>query len=252
MTNLLMATTGGAIVDLIAISLIVILTVIGIKDGFVKTFISTFGWLLSFILSALLCSVVASFLERQHGLATQIAGWLEGAMTQLFGDEIVNTTLEQATQAGLENGGLAFWIISIILSLKGSATIPTDVTLNQILTPALAYYILCAISFVILFVLFLIAFFIIGDLSKKLHDIKLTAFLDKALGGVLSFVQAILLIDLIVIIINAIPIAFVQDIAFEINNSVVTSFLCSINVLGLLFDFITNNGIIEFIQTIFK
>ena len=176
MTNLLMATTGGAIVDLIAISLIVILTVIGIKDGFVKTFISTFGWLLSFILSALLCSVVASFLERQHGLATQIAGWLEGAMTQLFGDEIVNTTLEQATQAGLENGGLAYWIISIILSLKGSATIPTDVTLNQILTPALAYYILCAISFVILFVLFLIAFFIIGDLSKKLHDIKITAF----------------------------------------------------------------------------
>lgn len=251
MTNLLLTTTGGAIVDLIAISLIVILTVLGIKNGFVKTFISTFGSLLSFLLSALLCSIMASFLERQHGTATIIAGWLDGFMTEVFGAEIMDTTLEQATQGGLQSGGLAVWIVSLVLSIKGSATIPTDVTLNQIITPALAYYILCAISFIVMFILFSIAFFIIGDLSKKLHEIKLTAFLDKVLGGVLSFVQSIIIIDVIVIVVNAIPITFVQDIAFEISNSVVTNFLCSVNIVGIIFDLITNNGIVTFIQSLF-
>ena len=251
MANLLLATTGGAIVDLVALSIIVVLTVLGIKYGFVKTFVTTFGTLISFLLSALLCSVVANFLERQYGFVSTISVWLNGALSELFGPEIMDTTLEQATQNGLQNGGVAIWIVSIVLNLKGDATMPTNVTLNQIISPALAYYIACAIAFIGLFILLIIAFFIIGDLSKKLHEVKLTEMMDKTLGGILAFSESLLLIDILIIIINAIPLPFMQTVAFEIGNSVITSFLCNVNLVGLLFELITNNGIINFIKSLF-
>ena len=74
--NLLLTTTGGAIVDIVALILFVGFAINGAKKGFIKSLISTFGSIISLFVAILLCSSVANFLENQFGFATQIGSWL--------------------------------------------------------------------------------------------------------------------------------------------------------------------------------
>lgn len=251
MINLLLATTGGAIVDLVALILTIIIVILGIKNGFLKTFLTTFGSLISFILAALLCSVVATFLEKNIGMISAISKWLSGLLSDWFGAELMDTTIEQASQGGLQSGGLSTWLITLVLNLQGSASIPTDTTLNQVLSPVLGYYISCALSFLVLYILFRIIFYIVSDLTKALHKIKLVGFIDRLLGAILGFIQTVLLIDIIIIVLNAIPFPFMSVVTQAISEAVYTSFINKINVIGLIFDLITKNGVIDFVKTLF-
>ena len=151
MNNLLAGTSLPVVVDAVAVIMLVIYAIMGLKNGFVKTFFKAFGSIIAFTLSALLCSSVANFLENQFELITKISAWLSGVLTKTFGATLMNTTLEQATGEMLANNGVASWIIGLVLNSQNS--IPKDVTLNQVLCPVVGYYMACAISFIVLYIL---------------------------------------------------------------------------------------------------
>ena len=54
----------SAIIEIVALALIVGSCFVGYKKGFAKTFVSTFGSILSIIFALLLSGVVAKFLEN--------------------------------------------------------------------------------------------------------------------------------------------------------------------------------------------
>lgn len=249
--NLLLVSWGSAIIDAVALILITLNFIIGLKRGFIKTFFSTFGAILSFLLAVLLCSTVANFLEKNYGTVSSVANWLSGGLTGIFGKGLMDTTLAEATKADMNSGGVAGWIISLVLSLKGSADIPTDVTLSQVISPVLGFYIVCAISLLALYIIFRIIFFLVGELAQKLHKFRPTALVDKLLGALFGLIKGIVILDIIIIIINAIPLGFVQSIAYEIDKTVITSFISNTNLIGMLFDFLFNNGVTKFLGNIF-
>ncbi len=247
--NLLLYSWGGAIIDIVALSLIILITVSGAKQGFIKTFLSTFGWIISLLLSVLLCGVVARFVESKFGYITSVSKWLESLTVKFFGNELMNTTLAEASESGM-NGNLADWIVKLVLSAKNSSDISDTITINQIVCPTIAYYIVCVISLICLFVLFKIAFYIIADISK-IKQRTVVGKINSALGGLFGIIKAVVILDFIIIIINAVPLSFVQTIATEISNSIITSAFSKLNVITILFNSLMRSGILDYLISIF-
>ncbi len=243
---------ASAIVDLVALGLIVLFCVWGLIRGFVKVFISIFGRILSLLLAVLLCSSMAVFLSETFGLTNTIASWLMGVVSNIFGDELANTTLLEATESSLNNFSISSWLVKIILEAKNSGDIAQTTTLNQIISPALAHYIVLVISAVILYIIFRIIFFIVGEIVSKLHKIKLIGSVDKSLGAVLGLIWGIISVQVIVFVINVIPLGFFQEISVAIDQSAVTSFISSINLFGFIISSITSKDILATISNFVK
>ena len=85
MSNLLLASSYSAIIDVVALSVIVVLSIMGLKNGFVKTFVKVFGTIISLLLAVMLCSKGALFFENQFGLITSITEKVSGLVTK-YGD----------------------------------------------------------------------------------------------------------------------------------------------------------------------
>lgn len=250
MDNILLA-NPSALIDVFSIVFILVFAIVGAKNGFVKTFFKTFGTFISLLLSVLLCSLVANFLESKFGFVSTVSDWLKGVLTKIFGEDLMNTTIEQINNDKLENGGVAAWIVKIVLSLKSDVAIPENISLNQIISPVIAYYVVCTIALVGLFIIIKIIFVLLGDFAKALHSIKVVGFTDGLLGFAFGFLQGIILLDVLIIILNALPFSFAQRISYEVDNTVLTSFLTKINLLGLFFDLIVKNGVDKLLSGLF-
>ncbi len=247
MLNNLLISALGAVVDIVALTILVSLTVLGAVKGFTKTFISVFGILISLILSALLCSTMALFMESKFSMITSISNGLTGILNGIFGDELMNVPLSTANEE-LLNGNIALWLTSIILSAKNNPNISQTATLNQIVSPVFAYYVTVIISFVILYILFRIILFLVGELVKKAHKIVLVKKVDCTLGALLGFIRAFVIIGLSVAIIKILPIGFVQDFVIVIDNTILTKFCSTINIGSVIINLFANvniGGVIE-------
>lgn len=249
MNYLLLNSTASAIIDVVALAILVIFAISGLTKGFVKTFVSVFGTIISLLLAVLLCSQCANFLQNQFGFITTVTEKVSNVVNSVFGEELANTTLNNAIESSLSESGLSSWLIKIILEAKNDGTIPMDTTLNQIISPALAYYTVCGISIVLLFVVFKILLFILGDMTKKLSALSLVGAVNKALGLLLGFVRGVIIIQFAVIIINALPIGFVQQLSLVAQNSKIVGFICNINIFDIIIKSISHLDILSFIKS---
>lgn len=246
----MLASNLGALMDLIALVVIVAFTLIGLRKGFAKTFVSMFGTVLSLLLSALLCKSGAKFLQSKYGLITTLSDWASGIVTRIFGDNIANVTLGQASEELLASHNLSQWLIGLILSIKSKGTISNEVTLNQIISPVFGYYTVLAIALIGFYILFRILFFLFGEIVKKAHFIKVVGVTDTVLGAVLGFLHAVFILQFIIMIIQFIPFAFFQNIALQIDASILLRFISNINVFGLIIRGLANINLSEVILSV--
>lgn len=248
MANLLLISKNGAIIDGIALLIIIISFAVGAKKGFVKTFFSVFGGILSLLLAVLLCSAVAKFAESEFGAVTSVSGWLEGVLRNIFGETLMDTTLADANETGLADAGIATWLLKIIMSMKGSSDIPANTTLNQIISPVFAYYIVALICVLLLYIIFRLIFFLIGEIVGKLHTITMIRVVDGFLGAILGIIRGIFIIDILLMIISVLPIGFVQNIAIEIESTIITSFFSRFNLFGYIINALISGNLNEIIS----
>lgn len=248
MSYLLMSSSLGAIIDIAALAILVIFSIIGLIKGFAKTFISIFGTLISLLLAVLLCSSVAKFLQNQFGFINTVTNWVSGIVSKIFGDTIANTTLNQAVESELSQAGVASWIVKIIMEAQADTTIPLDTTLNQIISPTLAYYIVCFISAVGLFILFKILLFLLGEVVKKFSAIKIIGAIDKVLGLLLGLIRGVVVVQLAVFALNVIPLSFTQQISAEIINTKILKFITDINLFDIILKSLSSVDLLGFIK----
>ena len=247
--NLLLYSWGGAITDGIALAIIVFITIRGAKQGFIKSLLSTFGTLLSFLFAVLLCTTVTGFLETKYAFVSNVSEWIQGIMIDLFGASVVQTPISSVDEGFLTQNGIGHWLVSIIVSFSGK-TDYVGKTVGNIISPVFAYYIVCAISLLGLFIVFKIIFFIIGDLSKKLKNIVVVGNLNTALGCLFGFIKSVIVIDLIIILVGAIPLGFFQSIMYQINSSFIAALFSKVNFLGLIFDSLSGKAVVDFISSL--
>lgn len=249
MLNLLLI-NPGAIIDIVALIFILGFALFGFARGFAKSFVSLFGTIISLLLAILLCPAVARFIESKFSLVTTLSESLSGTLDKIFGETIMNTTLEQATEQSLSDAGVAGWIISLVILFKGEAAVPMDVTLNHVLCPTIAYYIVIIISVIVLFILFKIILFLLSGLVKRLYVIGVIKVVDRVLGLVLGIISGIVYLDAFIILLSIIPINFIQNLYAHVLSSTFTMFLHNIDLFGFILNSVSINDAIEFVKEI--
>lgn len=250
MYQLLLISTG-ATVDIFALVFLFGFALRGLFKGFAKSFVSLFGTIISLLLAILLCSTVARFLENEFSLVSTISDSLTSTLNKLFGESVMNTTLEQATEESLGNAGVGSWLIAIVLSFKDEINIPSDVTLSQLLCPTFSYYLVIVIAIIILFVLFKILLFLIGEIVKKMYTISLVRHVDRILGFALGLFSGIIYIELIITTMSVVPIKFIQDAYAFITSSGIVNFINKLNLFNVIMNAVSINTVVEFVKSLF-
>ncbi len=247
MSNLLLYSVSGAILEVLALIVLIATIIIGAKNGFIKSLISTFGSLVSLILAVLLCSSVAKVLENKFSLVTTISSKLSGVLTRIFGEQLMNTSLSLATEDVLsEQFNLSLFLVKIILSLK-STDIAPETTLSSIICPVFGYYIVCIISVIVLYIIFRIIFFLIGEIVKKMHSNKIIGATDTILGIVFGAIRGIIVINFALMILNIIPLGFIQNFVGSVNDTVFVKIINKIDVVSLILKALSNVNISDII-----
>ena len=235
------------IIDIVAICLILIFAVIGIIRGFSKTFLSTFGSIIALICAALLCSATTATLEKSFGAVTFFTDKSAGAIAGIFGEDVLNATVGQVNSGAVPN--VPAWLTNIIKNLLNTETIDASMTLKNVIAPIFGYYITLIISFLVLYILFRIVLFLIGRFLNKITKIRIIGRIDRILGFFLGTIKGMIVVQLIIVVINVIPLEFLQNLSLEVGKSQVCAFLNKINLINIIVEAFTNP---EFISNIIK
>ena len=248
--NLLLVSTASAIIDMLIIIVVGLFCFLGYKSGFVKSLISTFGDFFALLLSVLLCSAVATFLETKFNFISSIANGISGILVQIFGEDIMLTTLREASDVSLNNSNLTAWLIKIVLEVKVLPDIPLDKTVSDIVSPVFGYYIACTISVIGLFIITRIALFIVGEIVKDAHDIKLVGATDKTLGALFGFIKGIIVFQIFILVVKVIPLGFFQKIYLGIEESVFAGLVNKLNLFTLIMNLVSKVNLPSIIKAI--
>ena len=248
--NLLLANITPQTVDIVAIVFVLIFAISGLIKGFTKLFFKAVGTIVSLLLAFLLCASVADFLESQFSLVTSLGGKLEGILSKAFGAELMNTTLEQAINNGIGDLPIGELLMPIIKSFAEDSSIPTTVTLNQIICPTFAYYLVMILSAIVLFIIFKIVFWIIYKVVSSLQKIGAVALADKLLGLALGFICGAVYLELAIMVMGVLPFGFIQDICAVFAETTFVALVQKIGLFGIILNFISSNDIIGFVKGI--
>lgn len=222
-----------AIINIVALALILICATIGIVKGFSKSFISTFGTLIALIIAALLSLKTASTLEDLLGAISFFSEKVSGTLSGIFGEEIMNATVNDLSIGKINS--IPSWIASIILNAANDGSINQTMTLSDVIAPIFGYYITVAISFIILFILFKIIIFLAERFISKITRIRIVGIFDRILGCILGLINGIIFVQFLIMLFSILPIGFAQNIALEIEKSSICSFLSSFNLFSAIF-----------------
>ena len=250
--NLLLTNVTPLAVDVVAIVFVLVFALIGFANGFTKLFFKVFGTIISLLLAVLLCAGVTSFLEGQFGLVTSVSSKLAGVLNKVFGEELMNTTLAQATEKGLGDLGLGGLLLPIIQNFANDASIPLDVTLNEIIGPTFSYYLVMIVVAILLFIIFKIVFAIIAALTKHLFALPVLKQLDRLLGLAVGLLGGFIYLELAIMLLGILPIGFIQDIYALIPETTFTAFIQNASLFKLILNSISVSDITEFVKNIVK
>ncbi len=243
--HLLLLNSFGATIDIVALVLLTAYALYGLIRGFTKTFFYIFGSLISFMIAILIAPSVVSFLQGKFSIIDSMALNFKDVSTNLLGEELSSVPLSLASSEQLK--GIAGYIANIVLSLKDKGNVSPEATIGEAVASIFAYYVILIISIIILFVILKIIFFIIGEIVKKAYANKIVASLDRVLGLALGLINGIFNIELILLIISTIPIPLFQQIIINIESTVLTKFIQSINLYQIIMNNIINSSITSII-----
>jgi len=250
--NYLLLNNYSAMADIVALVFLALFALFGFIRGFTKTFFSVFGTIIAIVLAVLLAPALTELLQNSFSVINTVSESISGVLNNVFGEELMNMNLGQVSEDVLGETSLASFIVKIVLQLKSDNTIPLVTTLNQIICPTFAYYIVLILSAVVLFIIFKIVFIIVHRLVKLAYACKLVRNVDRILGAVLGFINGIFNLELIILAISIIPIALFQDIYAGIQASILANFIEDINLYGLLLNAISSQNVIGAIKNTIK
>ena len=250
MENLLLA-KAGTIVDAVILVLIAAFLFYGMAKGFTSVLLSTVARIASLVLAVLLCSNLVMFLNDKFNAISAVEGWIKPLLDKIFGEELLNVTIAEyvSSKVDLGTSGISSILLKVVSKILADKNIDPNLTLFQIVSPTIAYYILSAICFVALYILIRVGFVLLNKISKRwIDNISIIKTADRLLGAILSVIYCIFLISAVVSLIEIIPIGFFNKLNGYIQESIVGSFI--VNKLNLVKIIFTNTKIVEAIKNV--
>ena len=116
-----------ALLDIIALVVLLIFLIIGIVKGFSDQILSLLGWVAAIIVAIFTCTQAAEFLSKQFpDLVETIQSW----WSDVIGEQFASVTDKESLRVALENSSLPAFLHDTIIELVGEefTTIVYDIS----------------------------------------------------------------------------------------------------------------------------
>jgi uncharacterized membrane protein required for colicin V production len=192
----------SSIVDIVFVALIILLAVIGLYKGFLKSAISVVGTAASALLAFLVAEPFGKLLEAMFKVTTTIKGkiadWLY-SLSEFFTLERGGETFADISgEMGI--GGVSGIVQRLANLLLKGANIPTGETVGAVLAGKIAAVVTTIIAFIVGFILIRIILKVLEKLSDKITEVKIFGAIDKVLGFLFGLAKGLLYAGIIAII----------------------------------------------------
>lgn len=238
MLNLLVAFTPELITDIAILLVLLGFVIFGMVKGFTNIFFKAFAKIVCLILSIVLCVRFVELIDKNFSVINSVSAWVQGILPKIFGEQLLSVSLDQisANPEIVSASGMSALLVKLVLNIVGDKTgIDTTITLGEVLSPALSYYLCVFLGFIVLYVLLRFAFFLLLKAVQKLFKIKLLGLVDKLLGGVVGFLEGVIFVCIITFVLSVLPLGFAQTASSYISASKVGTFINGINLFDLMF-----------------
>lgn len=223
----LLASSVSWIIDVVFFVILILGTVFGIKNGFVKSICKLAGKWAALIFAVCFCVSFANFLENLFGMTSAITNGLANAFAgkENFSVGLPESVAGAEVSAALEEIGIGkFYCFLIGLAFKNVEVVPKGATAALLLGSAIAKWLAIIISFILLLLIVRLGFWLVSKLFKGLITrIAPIRIIDQSLGGIFGFIEALVLVFLILLICNWIPINSLHE------------FISSSGIVGAIF-----------------
>lgn len=216
-----------AILDLIALAVLIIAVLVGLAKGFAKQVLSLLGLVASIIISFMLCSKLAEFVSNNM---PGVVNGVRGLVQKIFGLTADSITTQEALRSALAASKIpAFLHEALIKSfIEG-----VGMQLLNVFT-SWALNIIC---FVFLLIFTRIAFAIIKGIILKFVNLPLIRTVDKLLGAVFAVIKFMLYMVILFLIlspfVNLNSLLQPDGVTCHLNN--VLQFVSNMNIISKLF-----------------
>lgn len=233
----------SSIVDIVFVALLILLAVIGLYKGFLKSAISMIGSLASFLIAYVIAEPFGKLLDGMFkitsSIATKVTEWLN-SLGEFFSTVRVGEDFS-AIGGEMMSGGISGVVQSLTNMLLKGANIPEGSSVGQVLGDKIAAVITTLIAGVVAFVLIRIILKILEKLADKITEVKIFGAIDKILGFVFGLAKALLYSGAAVVIMTVVG-YFIPSLDTKIDGIVSET-----KAFQKYYDFI-NYEIVEFID----
>lgn len=205
-------------IDLITVLIFVFSTVLGMRQGFVRTFIHSIRWLLSLILGFVLYKALYRFLFKTMFYDSTLAK--------------VSERIESGTSAGSFISDMPAILQSTIEPIKNGAA--------EAIALGITDFLFKIISFIVAVLILRLIFLVVTLVFSKRHKRNIIGFFDSMAGFLAGMIKGLLLIFLFLTLL--VPIAGLSP------DSIFVSALESSRITSVLYD---NNYLLLVIKNIF-
>lgn len=187
-----------ALLDIIALVVLLIFLIIGIVKGFSDQILSLLGWVAAIVVAIFTCTHAAEFLSNQFpDLVETIQSW----WSDVIGEQFASVTDKESLRVALENSSLPAFLHDTIIELVGEefTTIVYDISAT------LTNWTFIAVSFIIIFLLSWIVFKLIRFIFSKITNLPIVKQIDKTLGAILGIIKGLVLLLVLTFIFSLFP-----------------------------------------------
>lgn len=197
------AGTHIAIIDIVVLALLLVFLIIGIIKGFSRQIFSLLGPLTALLVAVFTCSKVGTFLTEKIPKLNELAiSWAN----KIPGISTIGSLTPETVSEALSKSEIPALFHGIIIKIVESGK--TDII------PVVANWIIIAISFVIIFLLALVAFSIVKKIFSALTKISIIGYVDKLLGVAFGIIKGLVIVFIALVVL--------QLLAPEFSNSLLT------------------------------
>lgn len=192
----------SSIVDIVFVALLILLAVVGLYKGFLKSALSMVGSIASFLISYVLAKPFAGLLDSMFKITSKIGPkvteWLnslgEFFSTVRSGEEFAEISGEMAS------GGISGVVQKLSNLLLKGMNIPAGESVGSVLGTKIASVITVVIAGVVAFILIRIILKVLEKLSDKITEVKIFGAIDKILGFIFGLAKGLLYSAAVVVV----------------------------------------------------
>jgi len=223
----------GSILDLIVVSLLIFVSLIGLRQGFVNRLVGVVAGIVALIVAFSLCKPFASLLNITFNMQESLASSLTRSFAKNESLNVTVTDVEQVKNLLDNQNLLPSFVKNAVLKVTDYAG---DNTLSQILGQVCSKYAVIGIAFVILWVVVRLACILLKFVFARIEDNHSSIFLaNKILGVCLGFLQCLLVICAIIFVVSMLPTGAFGWLQNTIDQSKICAFISKHNIFAPLF-----------------